>query len=101
MYFSTNTFYLPIENYWFQKVIFTFFSFSSASDCLIKDIQYEGQVYIQTEEAQPPSGTGTLQIYLDNEYLPVCYNGITHQIANSACRTLGYTNSLPANRVLE
>lgn len=71
------------------------------SDCLIKDIQYEGQVYIQTEEGQPPSGTGTLQIYLDNEYLPVCYNGVTQQIANSACRTVGYTNSLPANRVLE
>ena len=68
---------------------------------MIKDIQYEGQVYIQTEEGQPQSGTGTLKIYLDNEYLPVCYNGVTKQIANSACRTLGYTNSLPPYHVLE
>ena len=36
--------------------------------------------------------TGTLKIYLDGKYMPLCAEGVCPQAINSACRQLGYTN---------
>ena len=72
--------------------------FYTASDCLLKDIKYPGQIYIQRDGLAPSSGV--LQLYLNNEYLPLCRSGITQQAANSTCRTLGYTNALTSTTPL-
>ena len=61
---------------------------------------YDTQVRLQGG-AYPSSGT--VEVYLNNQWGTVCYNEILFDTyaANTACRQLGYTNSLNTNAVTD
>ena len=39
-------------------------------NCLLKDIHYNGQIYLEHNGLEP--STGILKMYLDGKYMPIC-----------------------------
>ena len=74
------------------------FSDTIDPEAITKD-PYDGQVRLVGEDSSVSSGLA--EIYLNNEWGTVCYEGMTKSAADSFCRQVGYTNSLsymPVNR---
>ena len=62
------------------------------STCFINtDNPYIGQIYLYNDTSYLNS-SGTLYLYYDNEWLPVCARSFNQYATDSACRQLGYTN---------
>ena len=64
------------------------------STCFINtDNPYIGQIYLYDDTSYLNS-SGTLYLYYDNQWFPVCARSFNQYAADSACRQLGYTNAI-------